>query len=189
MTAKIMYASPEAASIQTVTGWVSSRGRFFAHDEHMARYDGSTHKLCECGAEVDQKSYCSPCALKKLQARFDAMPYQAWNGKDWLYSHSADRYFDNPSQIIEYCEEEEVSVFDLQLVFCISNLPEQINLTEIWRDDMPEDGDESHIPAPILNALAVLNKAIKENAEPLSYSPTDFSVSEKSLIEHFGAPQ
>ena len=40
----ILPESPEAASIQTVTGWVSSNGRYWGNDEHMARYDGSTHR-------------------------------------------------------------------------------------------------------------------------------------------------
>ena len=39
----IMEDSPEAASIQTVTGWVSRTGRFWGNDERMARFDGSTH--------------------------------------------------------------------------------------------------------------------------------------------------
>ena len=36
----VTYDSAEAASIQTVTGWVSRSGRFWGNDEHMARYDG-----------------------------------------------------------------------------------------------------------------------------------------------------
>ena len=43
----IMYDSPEAASIKTITGWVSSAGRFWGDNEHMARYDGSTHMKCK----------------------------------------------------------------------------------------------------------------------------------------------
>ena len=39
----IMEDSPEAASIKTVTGWVSRTGRFCGDDERMARFDGSTH--------------------------------------------------------------------------------------------------------------------------------------------------
>ena len=32
----VPYDSSEAASIQTVTGWVSRSGRFWGNDEHMA---------------------------------------------------------------------------------------------------------------------------------------------------------
>ena len=38
----IAYDSAEAASIQTVSGWVSRAGRFFGNDEHMARHDVTT---------------------------------------------------------------------------------------------------------------------------------------------------
>lgn len=48
---RILYDSPEAASVQTVTGWVSSRGMFCGNDEHMARHHGSTHRVCEKGIE------------------------------------------------------------------------------------------------------------------------------------------
>ena len=40
----ILPESPEAASVQTVTGWVSRTGRYWGNDERMARYDGSTHR-------------------------------------------------------------------------------------------------------------------------------------------------
>jgi len=43
----VPYDSAEAASIQTVTGWVSRSGRFWGNDEHMARYDGCTHRKCD----------------------------------------------------------------------------------------------------------------------------------------------
>jgi hypothetical protein len=43
----VMYESSEAASIQTVTGWVGADGRFWGNDEHMARYCGATHRHCE----------------------------------------------------------------------------------------------------------------------------------------------
>lgn len=59
----IMRESAEAASFQTVTGWVSSNGHFYGNDERTARYDGCTHQLCEsCGVAVCFDEYvCDKC--------------------------------------------------------------------------------------------------------------------------------
>ena len=62
---RILYDSPEAASVQTVTGWVSSRGMFCGNDEHMARHHGSTHRVCEKNldhGEHETRGYCEVCA-------------------------------------------------------------------------------------------------------------------------------
>lgn len=73
----ILASSPEAASIQTVTGWVSRGGRFWGDDEHMARYCGSTHRLCEANPEhgpVENRSYCEACHAEKNETKWQAMP-------------------------------------------------------------------------------------------------------------------
>jgi hypothetical protein len=43
----VMMDSDEAASIQTVTGWVDRHGRFWGKDEHQARWCGATHRKCK----------------------------------------------------------------------------------------------------------------------------------------------
>ncbi|HAT6800607.1 TPA: hypothetical protein JAN03_00980 [Citrobacter freundii] len=43
----VMMDSDEAASIQTVTGWVDRHGRFWGGDEHQARWCGATHRKCK----------------------------------------------------------------------------------------------------------------------------------------------
>ncbi|MDX5626641.1 MULTISPECIES: hypothetical protein [unclassified Brenneria] len=42
----ILRDSEEAASIKTVTGWVSAKGRVYGDNEDLARYDGATHQRC-----------------------------------------------------------------------------------------------------------------------------------------------
>lgn len=76
----IMEDSPEAASIKTVTGWVSSTGRFWGDDERMARFDGSTHKRCDCGAVIAHRSYCRACSDRKEAEKWEAMPEAEWDG-------------------------------------------------------------------------------------------------------------
>lgn len=43
----IMYDSPEAASLKTVTGWVYEDGRLFGQDENLARFCDATHRSCK----------------------------------------------------------------------------------------------------------------------------------------------
>ncbi|KGB00537.1 hypothetical protein DR73_495 [Enterobacteriaceae bacterium ATCC 29904] len=40
----VMMDSPEAASIQTLTGWVDRQGRYWGKDEHQARWCGAMQK-------------------------------------------------------------------------------------------------------------------------------------------------
>ena len=77
----IFEYSDEAASIQTVTGWVSRRGHFYGADERAARYDGATHRICKvCDQPYEISAYCKPCNDKKNQDAFHAMPKKEWDG-------------------------------------------------------------------------------------------------------------
>ncbi len=79
----INYESAEAASIQTVTGWVASNGSFWGNEEHMARYVGSTHRLCEKNPEHgvhETRGWCKRCHEERMQARYDAMPRKEYDG-------------------------------------------------------------------------------------------------------------
>lgn len=86
-TEMVMYDSPEAASIQTLTGWVDRHGRFWGKDEHMARFAGSTHQLCDKNPEHGiraNNSYCEACHDERAQARFMAMERQPWDCETML---------------------------------------------------------------------------------------------------------
>jgi len=48
MTKFIMRDSEDAAQLKTVTGWVSSKCRFFGDSEYAARYDGCTNGAWKC---------------------------------------------------------------------------------------------------------------------------------------------
>ena len=77
----ILPGDPEAASIQTVTGWVSENGYFYGdkpNSEGLARYDGSTHRKCDCGETIKKNSYCRKCHTKKRDAIFDGMKKVEW---------------------------------------------------------------------------------------------------------------
>jgi len=80
----IPFDSPEAARLVTVTGWVSSDGRFFGNlddAERIARYAGCTHQPCgECGV-LCEKMYtrCPECRAKEESKRFAEKKRQEWD--------------------------------------------------------------------------------------------------------------
>lgn len=179
---EIHYDSPEAASIKTVTGWVSSSGRFWGDDEHMARYDGCTHVTCKkCGAVHEVRSYCRVCYEEGRLEKFRAMPFAAWNGTDMLYSMTLDEYTNSAGQIAEYCADHGVSLDDLRLVICTPNFASEIDANDHFSDDLPEDGG---VPAELDAAVDALNaviRAMREKGEPLSWSPGKFRPTVESL--------
>ncbi len=164
--------SPEAASIQTVTGWVARDGRFWGDDERMARYDGSTVSLCsECG-DVCDKSWtkCKPCIAKDELERFAKRERAPWDGQQMLYSEAHDRYFSNPDEAREFAEDEGIEdVMSLRLMLCEPQYLHQVD-TDQWEDVLPEDHDHYSLPADVGAALELLNEAIRA-AGPVSWMP------------------
>lgn len=164
----ILRDSDEAASIKTVTGWVSSNGRFWGNDEHMARFDGATHTKCKNNSDHpihDIHGYCEVCHEEKRQAVFAAMERREWNDEP-LVIFDTDTYFFDIDSLVDYCEEHEVKATDLQLVICEPNYPREIDGSDRFIDDLPEDGE---LPCDIQAAFDLLNEVIRESA-PLSWS-------------------
>src|SRR6185295_16106581 len=122
----IMQESDEAATFRTdISGWVSSTGRFFGNGkdgERMARYEGSTHHLCDCG-KAAEKAYisCSECRRKNSNDRYNALPFVEWDGKTPLTEWDGDKYFFNEEDIYQYCENNEINSSELMLVICKPN--------------------------------------------------------------------
>lgn len=169
---QIMYDSPEAASIQNVTGWVSSTGRFWGKDEHMARYEGSTHKRCECG-DIIEVSYtrCNKCQDKRNSLKFQELPFRDWDGASPVYDNNSDKYFfGGEDEILEYLEEEGLTTADLRLQFCEPNYPHQID-SSIWEDIYPEEWDDD--PKDLADAIREFNERLSK-MKPFSYSPSNF---------------
>lgn len=173
----IPYDSPEAASIKTVTGWVSRLGHFWGNHEDMARYDGCTHKPCEtCRSLVSTRSFCKKCAKDKEIKNYNTMPRAEWNGTDMLYSQMGDRYFQDIEDLADHCEENDVDPKSLRLIIC-----EPIYLSEInedyWRDDLAEDQE---LPGEVIDAISQLNEAIRKQG-PVSWHPGKFAPTDESI--------
>lgn len=168
MEKKILYNSPEAAQIKTVTGWVSSDGRFCGQDENMARYAGCTHINCECGGEAKKGwTKCDSCRAKASTARYEAYPFEEWDGVKPLVEYDCDTYFFSEDDIETFLEEGELKPEDLRLVIASPNYAHEIT-SEYWQDSLSEDGE---IPEEFQKKLDELNEFIKTLA-PLSYSPS-----------------
>ena len=153
---QVLYDSPEAAQFKTgISGWVSRDGRFYADDEHMARWAGSTHRRCdECGTLNETGRGCDVCRNRKLLADFAALPVEKWDGETPLCLFDSDKYFFGEDILDWLADHPE----DVRVCKCKPGYLSRID-TDTWADDLPEEGD---LPGQVEEAVAALNKAISE---------------------------
>lgn len=183
----VMYESPEAASIQTVTGWVAADGRFWGNDEHMARYCGSTHRLCKNNPDhpIHRTSgWCDVCHDESRAAKFAAMPRRIWGGEP-ITDFDGDSYFFDEEDLRDHILNHEIDLADLKLVFCTPNYPSEIDPNDHFMDDLPEDGEIND--DQLIAAFDLVNEMIRKSP-PLSWSPgaeaVDLPQSFIDMIKH-----
>ena len=177
----ILDSSDEAATFVTVSGWCSRLGHFYGdgpHAEQAARYEGCTHVLCDCGATVPRGyTKCSDCRSAVELAKYQAMPKKAWDGVGMLYSDFADRYFNDWSEVEDYCEEaEDLTPKDLCLIICEPQYASEVDGDEIYRDDIPEDLTLDDVAKDLAALFDELNGYIREYKPLLSWGPGKFAV-------------
>lgn len=162
---RVLPEAPEAATLQTVTGWVSRHGMFYGQDEKLARWAGATHVHCARCQSVTDKNYtlCNGCRSIAEHERHAKLPRAPWDGKCMLYCGSNDRYYASPDEI-----DEEFSD-DLMIVLCKPNLAGPLDSSQ-WADDLPDEGNDE-TPGWLAEAIDAFNKAI-EGQPPLSWSPS-----------------
>jgi hypothetical protein len=175
----VMYDSPEAAIQKTITGWISRNGHFWADNEHMARWDGCTHIKCsKCGAVITKHGYtvCKKCRHANDAAKYQALPKKPWHGTGMVYSQYADKWFSDWSDIEEYCEAENITPIELQLVHSEASKPPILDPAEFLQDILPED--ETDVDDTISAAADAFNKAVKavHATRPISYWPVKVAV-------------
>ena len=161
MSKKMIFKTdPEAAREVTITGWVDINGRFFGKEESLARYSSATHTKCNCGSII-KKGYvrCDKCQEVIDIERYKAMPFMEWDEECPVYSESAQRYFFDPSDIKDYCKDNEINSDDLRLYIC---LPVRFRplTTSWWEDELTEDQDE--LPKWLIDAIDNLNEIIQK---------------------------
>lgn len=183
-TEKVMYDSPEAAQYKTVTGWVDRQGRFWGQDEHMARYCGSTHKLCPtCGSEMATNGFCDPCYNKKRAESFYTYPI----AKEWdfpLVVFDTDKYLFDEDYLYDYLYECIETDTEPRLVTCTPNYCQELSY-DYWEDIIPDDGGYEYIPDEILDAVDKLNIIIKQchGKKPVSWNQGKERLSDEQIQE------
>lgn len=184
MTDKVIhYDSDEAAQLKTVTGWVSSDGRFYGKDEHLARWAGCTHKACGCG-NLMTKSYtiCDACREVKRRERYIAMP-EAASGDDMVFSDSAQEYFQSVEDAAEYAVENDIALKDMDLICCEPRIMREVEY-DYWEDDLADDSDfVGIVPTNIRAAIDALNELIAREKPALSWWPSKCRVSEEEIAK------
>lgn len=163
-TKMIKYDSEEAAKQATVTGWISSNGRFWSKDEHMARWDGCTHVKCACGNYVDKMwTACNDCRDKHKQEMFEKMPKVLWDYQTPICIYDTDQYFFDEQELLDYCDDEDLKPEDLQLVLCKEEPRHKLNAAEFLEDSVHEDWDPSE---DIEKAVVAFNEAVAKDKYP-----------------------
>ncbi|MDR3620498.1 MAG: hypothetical protein P4L85_14200 [Paludisphaera borealis] len=172
MSTDVFYDSDQAAKRVTLTGWVSRHGRFYGDDEHAARWDGCTHRQCDCGkAHERSRTMCDNCARKAREAKFEAMPFVEWDGVTPLSLFDDDRYFFSEDDLRDFCEAEEIAPDTLRLVVCEPQHARELDGNDYFCDLLPEDCTLDDMAPEIAEAFNKLNEVIKAYGKPLSWYP------------------
>lgn len=176
----IHYDSDEAAKIVTLTGWLSSDGRFWGQDEHMARYSGCTHQKCDCGNITERgRTKCDDCSNKLHIERYNKKPFKEWDSQQFVYCEHYDKYFFNKGDLDDFIEEEEIDAQSLMLVICDPQNFGELN-NDYWEDVLPENGD-GELPKLLQEAVDNLNKIIN-TLSPASWIPGKYRTEYKPKI-------
>jgi hypothetical protein len=126
----------------------------------------ATHAdCCDCGVEFE-KSYthqrrCEDCDFKKDAENFSKLPLVEWDGETPLVIWGDDRYFFSEDDIDEYCEENEISKDQLKLEICKETSFGEVNVSELFMDELHEDWD---YPKELAELEDQLNKWLKNNS-------------------------
>jgi hypothetical protein len=169
----ILESNDNAAKIKTITGWVSSNGRFFGKNEQAARYDGATHKKCPCGAIIPITTYCGICHQKRQKEKYNAMPFKEWDGDTPICTFDNDIFFYCHDGVREHCEENDIRPKDLELVICSPVSPSEIDESH-FDDDLAEDHNLSDVASnELIDALDKINKIIRDH-DPFCWMPGEY---------------
>lgn len=180
MSEKVMFESPEAAQFKEgISGWVSRHGRFYGQDEQLARYDGCTHRLCECGQEMSRNyTKCNSCIEKRRAEKYLQLEEVPWDGNSLIHSDVCDEYFCDSDELEDYCIENEVKPEDLRLVLCEPQIAHGIS-EDHYCDILPEDRTLDDVCPELAVRIDELNRWIREFKPVLSWHPGKKRVSWK----------
>lgn len=162
----VMYESDAAATFKEgLSGWVSNDGRFWGKDEHIARYAGCTHKLCECG-NVMTKHYtkCEVCRSRLADERYNALEHKDWSGEP-LVLYQTDTYFFDEGEVYDYLTDNPDT--EAQFMICDPIIAPYIE--EYGIDQLPDDMTIDDVDPKLAAMIAEINKYVQENRPILSW--------------------
>lgn len=171
---KIFCTDDKAAKPTIISGWLSSTDRFFT-DENIARYDGSTHVVCDkCGGDCKKPYFvCESCRNKSDDEKYLKKEFKEWDGETPLVIFGTDNYFFDYNALICHCEDNGLEIENLQLIICEPvHLPE-LDYRDFFHDELPEDGDLKHEAPEVVEAFEVLNQVIRKQ-KPVSWTEGTF---------------
>jgi len=177
----VVLSSDEAAAhYETgISGWVDRCGRFWGEDERMARWAGSTHQKCEeyeCDGIIKKGSYCLICSYAKQRNRYNKMPKKLWDEQYPVYSQTLDLWFVSKNEIDEYCDDNDLTYTDFDLVIGEPMYASPIS-EDIFSDIYSDTVDSLEEIDPVLaGLLKQVNDYIATSTIPLSYIPGKFAV-------------
>lgn len=177
----ILYKDADVKYLTDIKGWISSDGRYWGDNEHMARYCSCTHDICAtegCENTVN-KSYriCAECADKRDQLKWEESEKREVSPYDNMYySQRNDRYFQEWEDVEEYCEENELLPEDLLLYHCERETSPQLDIEILYEDITPEDLELSDMVNDEIECLVEkLNEALSRH--PVNcFNPTNIGV-------------
>jgi len=153
----------------------------------MARWCCATHRQCEKNPDHpihEIRSYCQQCHQESRQAKFAAMPVKEWSGEP-LVIFDSDQYFFDEDSLRDFLIDSDIDLADLQLCICEPKMPREIDPSDVFCDDLPEDGEIRD--QQLVAAFELLNKMIRQS-EPLSWTEGKFAASlPQSLLDEVAA--
>lgn len=107
-----------------------------------------THKNCDnCGNEFEKQytyeKLCRECQLKISNEKYFKLDFVEWDGQNAVCLYNEDQYFFNEEEILEFCDENEINLEDLQLVLCYRTSFSPIDLQNITEELTYEDWEPS----------------------------------------------
>ena len=125
----IMYNDPALVEPVKVDAFKGADGQVYL-TESVARWNNCTHVKCDnCGGAARRGwLMCDNCREAHQIDAYSLYETKEWDGETPLYSESDDQYFFNEDEIRDYCEEHEVKIDSLRLVFCKPEYLKQVDL-------------------------------------------------------------
>lgn len=183
----IKYSDDESATYRTdIKGWVSSKGHYYGKDEHLARYDGCTHKECECGESMEKKyTICENCRYLKYKENYSKYPIETWEDEKPITPLRGDEYFWDWEEVFEYLDErnayniegdKNITLEDLMLCHTEEVPIPTIDISDVLYEYYSNaDMDDIDIHPSVEKAVDELNTALLATVAR-TYAPVHIAV-------------